>query len=222
MSTIVIGSDSGVGLETARLYGKKGQRIILVSRNQAKLDIATKELNDEQISTSNYACDVNDFSKLEKMIQKITDKDKDVTNLVYNVGNKHLDNALSSDVELIEDIFKTNVLSAIVSAKAFIKDTDESLKRSIIFTGGGAAVHPSNKASTLSLTKAALRSYAYTLHEQVIDQNIYVGLVTIQGIIGSSKEMAPEKIAKAYWNLLEERNKVEAFYPEKITKSEFD
>jgi len=221
-STIVIGSDSGVGFEVAKRFGKGGQRIVLVSRNQEKLTAATDQLTDLGILAVNYVCDANNFTAIEQMMKTLTKDYEDITNLVFNVGNKHLDDALSSNIGLIQDIFKTNVSSAIVSAREFIKDTDPDLKRAIIFTGGGAAIRPSAKASTLSLTKAALRSYAYTLHDQVIDQNIYVGLVTIQGLIGSSEEMAPEMIAETYWQMLKKRDAVESFYPEHVDGSEFD
>ncbi|WP_334352565.1 SDR family NAD(P)-dependent oxidoreductase [Companilactobacillus sp. HBUAS56257] len=222
MTTVVIGADSGVGLEIAKVYGKHDQKIILVSRDQKKLDAATKLLNKEHIAAANYVCDVNDFASTDKMLQNLVKQDQNINNLVFNVGNKHLDNALSSTVDLIEEIFETNVLSAINAAKSFIESSNPNLPRSIIFTGGGAAIRPSDKASTLSLTKAALRSYAYTLHEDVAPDDIFVGLVTIQGIIGSSDLMAPEKIAPIYWDLLKERDKTEAFYPEHVSQSEFE
>jgi len=221
-TTIVIGADSGVGFEVAKRFGKGGQRIILVSRNQIKLTAATDKLTDLGIIATNYVCDVNDFKALKQMIQELTKEDNDIANMIFNVGDKHLDDPLSSDIELIQSIFKTNVASAIVAAKAFIQDTDSKLKRSIIFTGGGAAIRPSVKASTLSLTKAALRSYAYTLHEQVAEQDIYVGLVTIQGLIGTSVEMQPGMIAETYWQMLNKRDTVETFYPEHVEGSEFD
>lgn len=222
MTTIVIGADSGVGLEVAKSYGQHGQKIVLVSRDQNKLDTATKELRKEHIAAANYACDVNDFAGTDKMIQQLIMQDGKINNLVFNVGNKHLDNALSSTVGLIGDIFETNVLSAINAAKSFIESTNPNLPRSIIFTGGGAAIRPSDKASTLSLTKAALRSYAYTLHKEVAQDDIFVGLVTIQGIIGSSDQMAPDKVAQTYWDLLKKRDQVEAFYPEHVSQSEFE
>jgi len=221
-TTIVIGADSGVGFEVAKRFGKGGQRIILVSRNQIKLTAATDKLTDLGIIATNYVCDVNDFKALKQMIQELTKEDNDIANMIFNVGDKHLDDPLSSDIELIQSIFKTNVASAIVAAKAFIQDTDSKLKRSIIFTGGGAAIRPSVKASTLSLTKAALRSYAYTSHEQVAEQDIYVGLVTIQGLIGTSVEMQPGMIAETYWQMLNKRDTVETFYPEHVEGSEFD
>jgi len=183
---------------------------------------ATDKLTDLGIIATNHVCDVNDFKALKQMIQDLTTDNSDIANLVFNVGDKHLDDPLSSDIGLIESIFKTNVASAIVAAKAFIQNTDSQIKRAIIFTGGGAAIRPSVKASTLSLTKAALRSYAYTLHEQVADQDIYVGLVTIQGLIGASVEMQPGMIAETYWQMLNKRDTVEAFYPEHIEGSEFD
>lgn len=221
-TTIVIGSDSGVGFEIAKSFGKHGQNIILVSRDQAKLDQATNELQAKNISATNYMCDANNFDEIRSMMKKLTEDHDDISNLVFNVGNKHLDNAMSSDVGLIDNIFQTNVLSAVVSARAFIENTKPDQARSIIFTGGGAAVRPSNKASTLSLTKAALRSYAYTLHDELASKNVFVGLVTIQGIIDSSDQMAADKVAQSYWQLLENRDEVEAFYPEKVSKSEFE
>jgi len=221
-TTIVIGADSGVGFEVAKRFGKGGQRIVLVSRNQEKLTAATEQLTDLGIIAGNYVCDANDFKAIEQMMKTLTKKYEDITNLVFNVGNKHLDNALSSKVGLIQDIFKTNVASAIVSAQSFIQETDANLQRAIIFTGGGAAIRPAVKASTLSLTKAALRSYAYTLHEQVADQGIYDGLVTIQGLIGTSLEMEPAMIAETYWEMVQKRQSVESFYPEHVDGSEFD
>jgi len=220
-TTVVIGSDSGVGFEVAKRFGKGGQRIILVSRNQTKLNDATDKLIELGVLAGNYVCDANDFKAVVQMMKDLTDKYEDITNLVFNVGNKHLDDALSSDISLIEDIFKTNVTSAIVSARSFLKYTNSDLQRAIIFTGGGAAIRPSEKASTLSLTKAALRSYAYTLHDKVASQNVYVGLVTIQGLIGTSAEMAPENIAETYWQMLQQRQPVETFYPKHVLGSEF-
>jgi len=221
-TTMVLGADSGVGFEVAKRCGQNGQRIVLVSRNQAKLTAATAELTALGIAATNQVCDVTDFQALAAMIHVVAQQEPGLTTLIFNVGDKHLDDPLASDSAVIQDIFRTNVVSAIVAAKAFIHETDATRQRAILFTGGGAAVHPSAKASTLSLTKAALRSYAYTLHDQVADQGVYVGLVTIQGLIGTSADMQPARIAETYWQLLQQRNSVEAFYPEHVAGSEFN
>lgn len=221
-TTLIIGADRGVGIEVAKLFGKNGHRIILVSRKKEKLDAAKKLLSNDGIDASIYVRDVTDFSGIEKMFQTFSDSKIQIDNLIFNVANTHLDTALSSDVESIERLFKINVLSAINCAKMYLKFSKTDASRTIILTGGGAAIRPSNKASTLSLTKAALRSYAYTLHEEVADKNVFVGLVTIQGLIDTSAEMAADKVAESYWKLYQQRDQTEIFYPEHIEESEFN
>lgn len=220
-TTLVIGSDRGVGFEVAKRFGTAGHKVILVSRKKSRLREAKQRLVDEGITTSEYNCDVTDFDSVTEMFKTLIDQDQEIDNLIFNVANTHLDTALSSDTDLIDTLFKVNVLSAINCAKEFVHYFQSKSEQSIIFTGGGAAIRPSNRASTLSLTKAALRSYAYTLHDELITENTFVGLVTIQGLIDTSKEMAADKVAESFWQLYEKRSQPEIFYPAHVTKSEF-
>ncbi|QMU08450.1 SDR family NAD(P)-dependent oxidoreductase [Levilactobacillus suantsaii] len=221
-TTMILGGASGVGFEVARQFGAHDQGIIVVARDAAKVKAAVQALQQDGVTASGYACDVDDYLAVQDLFQKVTRKTPDLTTLIYNVGNKHLDNALSSDLATIQASFKTNVLSGIYAARLFLTQTATRGPRAILFTGGGASVRPSNKASTLSLTKAAQRSYVATLHEELAPKDVFVGLVTIQGIIDSSPEMQAAKVATAYWTLYQQRDQGEIFYPEHVGGSEFD
>ena len=222
ITTMIIGSDSGIGFEVAKKMGQAGHRVILVSRSYQKLDTAKKALIKLGIEASDYACDADNFSEVTDMFQNFVDRGIKINNLIFNVGNKTLDTPLDSSTKQIDQIFKTNVLGAIHSAKEFLKLSDPTRRRSIIFTGGGAAIRPAKHASTLSLTKAALRSYAYTLHDELMESNVFVGIVTIQGLINTTEEMSADKVAESYVTLLNNRTDTEIFYPEHVSGSEFD
>lgn len=49
------------------------------------------------------------------------------------------------------------------------------------FTGGGFSIHPMAEYSCVSIDKAALRSLACTLHQELKEKGIFVGIVTIMG-----------------------------------------
>lgn len=106
----------------------------------------------------------------------------------------------------IKHMMATNTLSAIQCAQSFVRYSNPESSRNIIFTNGCDGDDPTAGASTLSLTKAALRSYAMTLHETVKPQDIFSGLVTVEQPIVQSEEMMPDHITEAFWDLTQKDN----------------
>lgn len=82
----------------------------------------------------------------------------------------------------------------------------------VILTGGGLATHPTAGFIPLSLDKAALRTLAYILHDELKPQGIFVGTVTVCGSIGIDTYFAPARIAEAYWQMYKERGAYEVRY----------
>lgn len=82
----------------------------------------------------------------------------------------------------------------------------------VILTGGGLATHPTAGFIPLSLDKAALRTLAYILHDELKPQGIFVGMVTVCGSIGIDTYFAPAQIAEAYWQMYKERGACEVRY----------
>lgn len=74
---------------------------------------------------------------------------------------------------------------------------------SIIFTGGGLALHPHYGVgvSALSAGKSALRALGYALHGELSEADIHVGTVTIAGTVATNTPFDPDRIAEYYWNL---------------------
>ena len=68
---------------------------------------------------------------------------------------------------------------------------------SLLFTGGGFAMHPSAGAPTLYIGKGAIRALALMLADELAPQGIRSGTVTIAGAVGANG-IPPERIAEAF------------------------
>jgi hypothetical protein len=55
--------------------------------------------------------------------------------------------------------------------------------RAILLPGGASGLHPMPMLGTLAPMSAALRMYALTLHEALLPRDVYVGTLTIGGLI---------------------------------------
>ena len=90
---------------------------------------------------------------------------------------------------------------AVVSAQTVLPLLRDG-RGSLLFTGGGLALDPSPEYSSLSVGKAALRSYVHALHKQQQGSEIHVSTVTISGFIGGDDpRFAAAELAATHLNL---------------------
>jgi len=88
----------------------------------------------------------------------------------------------------------------------------EQNKGTLLFTGGGFAVAPSAKYTSLSIGKAGIRALAFALAEELNPQGIHVGTVTIAGNVSPGTFFDPDLIAERYWELHTNKDLKEIVY----------
>lgn len=111
--------------------------------------------------------------------------------------------------ELVQH-FRLDVAGAWTVCRDLIEDPEFlQNKGAPLFTGGGFGIHPFPAFGAMSLTKAALRSYAYMLNEALAPKGIYAGTVTINGPIGMNDFFSADRIAEAFYELYEKRTECE-------------
>jgi len=64
----------------------------------------------------------------------------------------------------------------------------------------------------LAVGKAALRNLTKGLHDELQEQGVFVGTVTIYGEIKPETHFAPDNIAETFWQLNQDRNEWEIDY----------
>lgn len=79
----------------------------------------------------------------------------------------------------------------------------------VLVTGGGLALNPMYEYLPLSMDKAALRAICIALHEELKKQNVFVGTVTVTGVIAPGEACDPALLAEDFWKLYTERKECE-------------
>ena len=75
--------------------------------------------------------------------------------------------------------------------------------------GGGLAMYPMYDYLPLSMDKAALRAMCLALHEEFKKQDVFLGTVTVTGVIAPGEKCDPALLAEDFWKLYTERRDCE-------------
>lgn len=82
----------------------------------------------------------------------------------------------------------------------------------ILLTGGILGDYPASQYTGVSVGKAALKALGKTLHEELKEKGIFVGLVTVCDVIAPDTKHSPELIAEKFLELYRQQDKYEIAY----------
>ncbi|GAA4154263.1 hypothetical protein GCM10022217_11080 [Chryseobacterium ginsenosidimutans] len=208
-SILIIGAGPGLSRGVAEKFAKEGFAINLVSRNQDNLEKIKQELNAKDINVKYAVADAGKADQLTKAVAALSDGNSGFDAVLYNAAVLKAKNIVEETSETLTQEFTINVANALHTLQL----THAGLKQkkgAFLLTGGGLAINPSAEYGSLSIGKAGIRSLAYQLHDQLKDDGIYVGLLTVAGfILPDSETHSPEILADLFWNLYNEGTAVE-------------
>ncbi len=86
-TALITGASSGIGEELARLFAQDGHNLVLVARNQAKLEALSEQLAAEHdITVWVEPADLSKRGAAKKLAAKLAEKNIDIDVLVNNAG----------------------------------------------------------------------------------------------------------------------------------------
>ena len=155
--TLITGASSGLGLELAKLYGKDGNNLLLISTNKANLEKAKKELENEvKVEIEVLALDLSNPDNFDK-VKKFTDSHKiRVTNLVNCAGFGDRTDFVDMDIEKQMKMVELNCNAPMYLMHAYLKDMINAKEGHILNISSIAAFVPGPYMSTYHATKAFL------------------------------------------------------------------
>lgn len=204
-----IASGPGIGLATARRFGREGYRVVLGARNVERLQNDAAKLREEGIEATTVQVDAPDARSVARVVKSIG---PDLEVLHYNAGVLHYDasgalktRSLADETidSLVSDT-NVNVSSALAAVHAAVPTMTTQGRGTVLLTGGGLGVQPSADFLTLSVGKAGGRAIALALFPALKERGIHVATVTVAKLVGPNSREADE-VAESFWELHSQR-----------------
>lgn len=196
---LVIGAGPGLGAAIARRFAQGGYRVTLMARDVRRLKDLASDLQATGAIADTIAADASDPEDLQAVLSAVYAKSKAPGLMVYNAVLSAPDTLLASDIAHRQQAYDVDVISAIVAAQVAARAMRTAGGGTILFTGGGFADRPVSSWATVSLGKAALRSAATMLGDELATHAVRVASITVAGVIGEDTPFSPTRIADAYW-----------------------
>jgi gluconate 5-dehydrogenase len=131
-TALVTGSSKGIGLALAGALGGAGARVVLNSRDVARLDAARLELKGRGLDAHAYAFDVTDADAVQAGIGRIESEVGAIDILVNNAGMQHRSPFAEFPIDAWRKLTATNLDSVFFVGKAVAQRMIERKRGKII------------------------------------------------------------------------------------------
>jgi NAD(P)-dependent dehydrogenase (short-subunit alcohol dehydrogenase family) len=144
-----------------------------------------------------------ELDTVEAALAEIHDRHEPAEVLVYNGARWHERPAMTLDPMDFTWDLSLCATGALVCAQHVYPGMQAAGRGTILFTGGGFALHPEFGAGNASLTagKSAICGLTYAMAAELAPENLHVATVTISGTIKPGTAFDPDLIAQQYWIL---------------------
>jgi len=198
---VIAGMGRGVSCAVARRFGTAGFRVAMLARRADRLAEFERELQSAGVSARGYTVDLGMEAQVRGAFQKIEGELGPAGVLIYNASAGHPGRPTSLSERAMLADFRINAVSPLWCVQEVLDGMIGAGRGTIAFTGGGLALAPQTDFASLSIGKAAVRSLAFTLAQELEGTGIHVGTITICGYVQEGTHFSPERIAEEFWRL---------------------
>lgn len=162
MKALVTGASSGIGRDIAKELAKRGYNLILVSRDNKKLDEVAKEIKNQYEVEAEVI--QKDLSIKENCIDLYNEvKNENIDILINNAGFGVHGPIIETDLDKEINMLETNIIAVHILMKLFLQDMVKNNKGKILNVSSMAAFSPGPLMAGYYSSKA----YVYRLSECV-------------------------------------------------------
>jgi len=198
---VILGAGPGIGLAVARRFAQGGFRVAVAARPADPLAAFQGELEALGVPALVLGADLAMGVALRQALDAIQAWGGWPEVLVYNASAGAPGPCADLDpVRFLAD-FQVNAASPLAAAQWALPAMAARGRGTLLFTGGGLALAPKAGLASASLGKAALRSLALSLAQELAPQGLHAATVTVAGFVQPDTPLAPERVAQAFWDL---------------------
>ena len=166
MKVLITGASSGIGRDLARAFAKRGYDLVLIARNEERLNNVKKELD----NLVNIQIDLLDVSSVENCM-KIYEKYPDIDILINNAGFGDCGYFNKTNLEKEINMIDTNIKAYHVLTKLYLKNMIEKNNGKILNVASIAGFMPGPLMATYYATKSYVVRLSEAIREELKKQN---------------------------------------------------
>ncbi len=211
-TVLITGATGVLGTLTAKTFAERGHNIVLLNRDQEKLDSLLRELNLPPDRLYTGIVDLLDAQALQDSAGAVASKFGSVHALIHLiggwVGGKTLPESSKEELDLM---LNQHVWTTFNLLKSFTPLLAKSGWSRVIAVSQPVTVKPSAKSSIYAAAKSAQESLVLTLGEEYKESGLTANILQVRSIDvkNSGKGTSPAEIVAAMTYLFsDEANKV--------------
>ncbi|HEY3923543.1 MAG TPA: SDR family NAD(P)-dependent oxidoreductase [Acidothermaceae bacterium] len=232
-SIAVFGSGPGLGRAVARRYAQEGYDVVLVARNQHSLEAFANELSGLGVGSHVMTADLADTAGVPALGERIRAAIGELDALYYApTPGQGFVPAADLTPQRAQDFMPLLFYTHIALVQEFLPHLIEQGSGAILTAQGASTLHGLPNMSGSGPAQAAQRNYLQSLHTEVADKGVYVGMLYIGAVIENSAfhtytvesdaagtgrywgpTVSPDYLADLLWTMHNTNGESEAKYP---------
>jgi NAD(P)-dependent dehydrogenase (short-subunit alcohol dehydrogenase family) len=171
---LITGVGAGIGLTTAREFGRAGSKLILTDINEESLKKAADSLKQDGIEVHTYTVDVSNKKQVEAMASDVIKNFGRVDVLINNAGIGHTGEFITTDYHTWERLFDVNFWGPMYHIYAFLPHMIKRGDGHIVNVSTGQVYFRMPTWGVYATSKLALGAFSEILHYELRDFGITV------------------------------------------------
>ena len=164
---LVTGASSGIGRDMARDLATRGYNLIVVSRDEQKLQELQKEL---KVEVTVIAMDLSDTENCKKLHEEVKNKFGNIDVLINNAGFGEFGLFTETNLEKEISLINTNITAVHILTKLFLKDMKEVNKGHILNVASIAGFLPGPLMAAYYSSKSYVMRLSQSIREELKKQ----------------------------------------------------
>lgn len=165
--TLITGGTEGIGLELAKLFAKDNHNLLIVARNEVKLQEVKKQIEDiYKVKVEIVSIDLGVDKSCEKLFEFVDEKNVIVDNLINNAGIGSFGEFYKAEEGFEDKIININIVALTKITKYYFKEMVKQGEGRIMNVASTAAFVGGPKMSLYYSTKAYVLSLTEALYEE--------------------------------------------------------
>ena len=198
---VILGAGPGIGLAAARRFALGGFQVAVVARPLDPLAAFQAELESLGGPALVLGADLARDGALGEACAAIQRWRGTPEVLIYNASGGAPGPAAELEDAALLAGFRVSVGAALEAVRWALPGMRRAGRGTLLFTGGGLALAPKPGLGAASMGKAALRSLALSLAEELEPEGIHAATVTVCGFVQPETPLSPQVVAQNFWDL---------------------